>query len=95
MKHVYIQVIINDRKFVLKVVSAISFFFRPKHKWSYSSDISSWSASCPPHKQDVKNRVSVGSLHSEIIWWDIVCDLGTQAAYRDAFFCCPAYGAGS
>ena len=27
---------------------------RPKHKWSCSSDLSSQSANCPPHKQDVK-----------------------------------------
>ena len=33
---------------------------RLKHQWSNSSDLSSWSAICPPRKQDVNKHVSVG-----------------------------------
>ena len=44
---------ILQQRLELKVVSAIFlFFFRSKHKLLHSSDISSRSASCPPHKSE-------------------------------------------
>ena len=51
---------------ILKVVSVI--FFRPKHKLSHSSGLSSWPASCPPHKQAVKKTHQPITDKGRVLW---------------------------